>query len=292
VTGRGRAGAKVILLGEHAVVYDRPALAAGLPLELTATVAPGDGPRIAGDDDSRGAALVGAAAEAAGFDAAGWVARIESRIPAGRGLGSSAALAVAVLRAFADAAGRSLTVADELRIGRSLEALFHGTPSGIDPAAAALGRCFRFLAGDPPTVDPVPVASPVPLVVAWDDEPRSTGAAVGGLRTRRDADPARHDAIFDEIAALVDAGAAALSTGDFAALGRCFDANHAALVALGVSSAVLDGRAAAARTAGALGAKLTGAGAGGAVIALAPDPDPVATALAATGARVLRTWVR
>lgn len=291
MSGRGRAGAKVILLGEHAVVYGRPAIAAGLPLFLTARAARGDGPRIAGDDDPRGRALVGAAAGAVGLDSSEWVIEVESEIPPGRGLGSSAALAIATLRALADAAGRRLEGGEELRIGRVLEGVFHGTPSGIDPAAAALGRCLRFVAGDPPAIAVLPVAAPVPLVVAFDDAPRSTGAAVGALRARRAADPARHEALFDAIGAVVAAGEAALATGDLAALGRSFDENQALLEALGVSSAALDERVRVARAAGALGAKLTGAGAGGAVIALAPEAAPVAGALAATGAHVLRTTV-
>jgi mevalonate kinase len=291
VIGRGRAGAKVILLGEHAVVYGRPALAAGLPLALSVRAAPGEGPRIAGEDDPRGPALVRAAAEAVGTDPSTWVIEVESEIPRGRGLGSSAALAIATLRALADAAGRGLAADDEVRLGRALEGVFHGTPSGIDPAAAALGRCVRFVAGDPPVVEPLAVGAPVPLVVAFDDAPRSTGAAVAALRARRAAAPARHEALFDEVAAVVGTGVAALAAGDLAGLGRCFDENQALLGALGVSSPVLDERVAVARRAGALGAKLTGGGTGGAIIALAPDGGPVGAALAATGAHVLEVVV-
>lgn len=291
MSGSGRAGAKVILLGEHAVVYGRPALAAGLPLALTARATAGAGPRIVGDDDPRGRALVGTAAEALGLDPAGWVVQVESEIPVGRGLGSSAALAIATLRALAQAAGRALEHDEEIRLGRRLERAFHGTPSGIDPAAAALGRCFRFVAGDPPAVEPLVVAAPVPLVIAYDDAPRSTAAAVGALRARRADAPARYEALFDAVAGVVAAGAEALATGDLAALGRCFDENQALLVACGVSSPTLDARVRLARDAGALGAKLTGAGAGGAIVAIAPEAAGVAEALARAGVRVLRAVV-
>jgi len=286
VTGHGQAGAKIILLGEHAVVYGRPALAAGLPLRLSATARRGDGPRLLGTDDVRVTGMIERAASHLDLDPREWTIEVDSEIPQGRGLGSSAALAVATLRALADAAGVRLEIDDELRIGRELERAFHGTPSGVDPAAAALGRCFRFVAGDPPTVTPLPVDGVVPLVVAYDDEPRSTGDAVGGLRERRDADPGRHERLFDEVATLVRAGERALASGDFAALGRCFDANHALLGALGVSSPTLDERVRVARRAGALGAKLTGAGRGGAIIALVSDAGPVADALAAQGTHV------
>src|SRR6185295_16796833 len=104
-----------------------------------------------------------------------------SEIPAGRGLGSSAALSIAVLRAMASAAGRTLDMDRTLADGRTLEGIFHGTPSGVDPAAAALGTCLRFVRGEPPTVTPIRVGRDLRIVVAWGDDARSTGAAVGGL---------------------------------------------------------------------------------------------------------------
>ena len=137
-----------------------------------------------------------------------------------------------------------------------------------------------------PSVVP-PVAAPLPLVIAFGDRPRSTGAAVGGLRARWEADRARYDAWFDAVAAVVERGVAAIQRGDLAALGRAFDDNQALLEALGVSSAEVGALVATARQAGALGAKLTGGGAGGAVIALAERPEAVAARLQQAGATVL-----
>jgi mevalonate kinase len=290
---RGRAGGKVILLGEHAVVYGRPAVASGLALGLDAEAVRGAGPRLAGDGtapDPRGARLVEEACRAVGLAPAEWTVRVRSAIPAGQGLGSSAALCVAVLRALAVAAGRSLARADELRLGRTLESVFHGTPSGIDPTAAALGTTFRFVRGDPPVVTPIALGAPVPLVIAFGPEPRSTGAAVGGLRQRWQAERARYERLFDEVGVVVEDGVRALQAGDGAALGAAFDRNQSVLEALGVSSAEIETRVAAARAAGALGAKLTGGGAGGAVIALVDHAggDAVDASLRARGATTLR----
>jgi mevalonate kinase len=283
----GRAGGKVILLGEHAVVYGRPAVAAGLPIGLRAEVIAGLGPGLEGDpgarSDARPRELVRAAATLVGLDPTDVVVRVESELPPGRGFGSSAALAVAVLRALAAHAGRTLACGEELELGRQLEAVFHGTPSGIDPAAAALGGCFQFVRGDPPTVTPLPLGCPLPLVIAFDDAERSTGEVVAGLRARREAAPERYDALFDAVAAVVEEGVAAASSGNLPELGRAFDRNQALLETLGVSSLDTDRAVRAARRAGALGAKLTGGGAGGAVIALASDPEPVVAALAALG---------
>jgi mevalonate kinase len=188
-----------------------------------------------------------------------------------------------MLRAVAGAAGRPLEPAAELDGGRRLEAIFHGTPSGIDPAAAALGTCFRFVRGEPPSITPLPLAVPLPLVVGFGDRPRSTGAAVGGLRTRWEADRPGHEALFDAVAAVAERGAHAAGAGDLPALGRAMDDNQALLERLGVSSDEIAALVGAARRAGALGAKLTGGGAGGAVIALAERPDVVARRLEEDG---------
>ena len=289
---RGRAGGKVILLGEHAVVYGRPAVASGIALGLEAEVARGVGPRLESDveSDARGETLVAEAARAVGLEPRDWAVRVRSDIPAGQGLGSSAALSIAVLRALAVAAGRTLPRAEELRLGRTLEGIFHGTPSGIDPTAAALGTTFRFVRGDPPTVEPIVLGAPVSLVIALGGAPRSTGAAVGGLRERWQAERRRHEALFDEVAGVVHTGVLALRAGDLAALGATFDRNQALLEMLGVSSPEIEQRVAAARAAGALGAKLTGGGAGGAVMALvdAGNVDAVIAALRVHSSTMLR----
>jgi mevalonate kinase len=289
----GRAAGKVILLGEHAVVYGRPALAAGLGIGITVEVdAGGDGVRVESEQvevaaDPRPAALVAEAAAALGLSAPALVARVRSELPPGAGLGSSAAFSVAVLRALAAAAGRTLTRDEELALGRRLEKIFHGHPSGVDPAAAALGSCFRFVRGEPPTIAPLRPARPLPLVIALGARQRSTGAAVGGLRERWTADRARYERLFDEVAAVVEAGAAAATAGDLQALGEAFDRNQSLLEALGVSAPDVEAAVAASRRAGALGAKLTGGGAGGAVIALAREPERIATTLEVGGMRTI-----
>ena len=114
-----------------------------------------------------------------------------------------------------------------------------------------------------------------------------TGAAVGGLRARWEADRTTYERLFDGVAAVVEAGARAAEAGDVTALGRAFDENQALLEALGVSAPEVEALAAVARQNGALGAKLTGGGAGGAVIALAHDPDRLGAILRETGVETL-----
>ena len=289
----GRAAGKVILLGEHVVVYARPALAAGLARGLEVRVQRGSGePTVETDvsalaSDERPLALVREAAAALGIAADGLRVAIRSELPAGAGLGSSASARSTATESAAEAAGRRLALAEELALGRRLETVFHGNPSGIDPAAAVLGGCFRFTRGEPPMVTPLRVPRPLPLVVGFTGRGRSTGAVVAGLRTRWEADRAAYERRFDEVAGLVAEGAAAVESGDVAGLGRAFDENQRLLEALGVSAPEVESLVAAARSAGAFGAKLTGGGGGGAIIAVAPEPERVAVALRAAGAQTM-----
>jgi mevalonate kinase len=272
---RGFGHGKVILVGEHAVVHGHAALAAGISVGVAVEASPGRG-RLAvpawsleaaagdGSDVGRALAAVLDPLGARGFDFAA-----EAGIPSRAGLGSSAALAVALARAAAAATGG----ADDARVAAAVaqaETVFHGTPSGIDAAAAASGAVGRFTRKD--GWRPVPVLQAMTICVGLSGRPRDTGrmvAAVGHLRERL---PAADD-VLALLGRLADDGATALARGDIDGLGRIFDTAHGLLAALRLSSPELDALVHGARAAGAIGAKLTGAGGGGAVIALAPGHE-------------------
>lgn len=270
---------KVILLGEHAVVYDQPALAAGLSRGLAAVAVPGTGrltvPAWAVDVNARDASSPVARAFAAILTSLGASAldvTVKADLPARAGLGSSAAFAISIARAVDSAVEKTggSDASAVLAAATEAEKIFHGTPSGIDLAAAASGGVGRFERAT--GWRPISVLQPMTLCVGLSGRPRDTHAQVASVRRLRERTPGVR-AVIETMGALVAEGERALGRGDVDELGRLLDVAHGLLAALRVSTAELEALVHAARDAGAVGAKLTGAGGGGAVIALAPGHE-------------------
>ena len=266
---------KVILVGEHAVVHGHAAIAAGISTGISALASPGSGrlrvPAWSLEATSDDAGAVGRALAAIldRFGARAFDFTADAGIPSRAGVGSSAALAVALARAAASATGRDDPRLLEAAV-HDAESVFHGTPSGIDAAAASTGAVGRFTRAQ--GWRPVPVFQTMTICVGLSGRPRDTSAqvaAVGRLRERLGA----ADDVLALIGRLADDAETALACGDVDGLGRIFDTAHGLLAAIRVSSPELDSLVHAARAAGAIGAKLTGAGGGGAVIALAPGHE-------------------
>lgn len=291
---------KIILFGEHAVVYGRPALA--VPVEqvrATATVTAADHPGIrlrsaaTGDDlrlataplDHPLAAIVRATlGELEITQDPALEITINSQLPMGAGLGSGAAVSLAIVRALAQHLGSPLSAERQSALAFEVEKLHHGTPSGIDNTVIAYGQPVRYVGGQP--VERLAVGRPFRLLIADTGIPSSTGQAVAGVRQRWQADPVSYEALFDTIGGLVDQAAEAIAAGQTERIGSLMDANQQALVAMGVSHPRLEQLIAAARDSGAAGAKLSGAGAGGNMIALVDDrtASAVQTGLRQAGA--------
>jgi mevalonate kinase len=298
-TARATACGKVILLGEHAVVYGVPALAAGIDRGARAeaslldesahagsSLALGGRPElttIGGEDD-----LARAFAALLGEDAPPVAVTASSELPPGGGLGSSAALGVSIARAVEQLAGTPEPEREPRALARALawERVFHGNPSGIDTHAAAHGGVFRFVRGEPARA--IRPASDLWLCVGLSGSGASTRSMVEGLARLFQRKPDLQKRSVDAITALVSNAALAIEAGDVAALGKLMDLNHMILAGLFLSTETLERLCHLAREAGALGAKLTGSGGGGAAIALVPPgqegaagaaPGPVAEAV-------------
>lgn len=295
--GFGSGAGKAILLGEHAVVYGRRALALPLPYATEARIFEGgDGIRVTlgADGPERPlaalepslAAPLGLLLERLSLADRAMRIRLDSALPAGVGLGGSAAFAVALVRALDTAFDCGLDDAGVDALAFACEGLAHGTPSGVDNAVATYARPLVFRRGDPPRLEPVKIGAECRLVIGLGAGAGATSAMVAGVRARRERRPEVYERLFDQIDALVTLGVEALAAGDLETLGEAMNVCQGLLNAMGVSTPELERMVGIARDAGAAGAKLTGAGGGGAMLALCPaEADRVAAALERHGYR-------
>ncbi|SDY03273.1 mevalonate kinase [Halobellus clavatus] len=301
---------KVYLFGEHAVVYGEPAVPCAIERRATVTVDAREDDHIrveardlsldgftveyAGDTAERPDvdvpeglvdaamgyidAAVEQARDAADAPDAGFDITVESEIPLGAGLGSSAAVVVAGIDAATRELGVELSPADIAdRAYRAEYDVQDGQASRADTFCSAIGGAVRVEGDDCRRIE----APNLPFVVGFDGGAGDTGELVAGVRTLREEYDFAADTV-ESIGDIVRSGEALLADADpdseptpelLAELGRLMDFDHGLLEALGVSSRTLDNMVWAAREAGAHGAKLTGAGGGGCIVALDATPE-------------------
>lgn len=283
-----RANGKVILLGEHAVVYGVPAIAAGIErgVEATAVPAPSSQLRIGercaapGDGTDLGRGFEALLAEL-GASSVAVEAKLE--LPPGSGLGASAALGVAIARAVLETQGLPTGPERVLGAAAAWEGVYHGNPSGVDAAAAANDGCIWFDKASGLT--PITLKRDLVLAIGLAGPPASTKLMVDGVARLRERRPEVVDKALEGVRALVQNAKLCLEAGDLPGLGSLMNYNQMLLSGLFVSTEGIERCCALARDAGALGAKLTGAGGGGAVIALC-DGDSAAVLAAWRGAGI------
>ena len=280
MTGRAWASApgKVILFGEHAVVYGCPAIAMPIVQVKAYALAEaanfGTGMAINAEDLGR-QYLVAAASESDPF---GVTCRnilkklglkkepdvritLHSDIPIASGLGSGAATATAVAKALTRWLGWELTSAQLSPIIYETEKIYHGTPSGIDNTVVVYEKPVWFVRGK--TVETFRIGEPLTILVADTGISSPTHRTVGDVRAGWMEEPERYEAIFAAITKIVHAAREAIEVGDLVKVGQLMNQNHELLIEIGVSAEENDKLVRAAQNAGALGAKLSGGGRGG-----------------------------
>jgi mevalonate kinase len=215
--------------------------------------------------------------------------KISSTIPIAAGLGSGAAVSVACLRALSAFVGHPLSTDRISALTFEQEKIFHGTPSGIDNTVISYAQPIYFVRDQP--FELLRIARPFTLVIADTGIKSSTASAVGGVRQRWQQHTATFEDLFDQIAEIVRRTRVCLESGAIQDIGPLLDENHHLLQTLGVSCPELDRLVAAARQAGAWGAKLCGGGLGGNLIALVDPPQAESLAAALRSAGAVRTWI-
>jgi mevalonate kinase len=324
---KASAPGKIILFGEHAVVYERPALAVpviqvhadvevlessrvgiwidapGINVHAELNTLPSDHPIASvihnflflfphpnpSPGPLRGCfARRGARGE--GFP--NLEIRITSSIPIASGLGSGAAVTVALVRALSLHLNHSMTEEEINSFTYEIEKLHHGTPSGIDNTVVTYAKPVYFIKGQP--IETFKVGQPFTIVIGDTGVAAPTKESVADVRRLWMNDKARWESVFDKIGEISFTARRAIEAGKSEILGELMNENHALLQKLTVSSPELDHLVETARDAGALGAKLSGGGRGGNMIALVEpeESEAVASALISAGAkRTLSTTV-
>ncbi|RJP51304.1 MAG: mevalonate kinase [Anaerolineaceae bacterium] len=292
---------KIILFGEHAVVYGRPALAVPVTqihadVDVTASSRPGIW--IHAPDVNLHAELSSLpsdhpiASVLHNFFFAFGISpvpsldiSITSTIPVASGLGSGAAVTVALMRALSSHLDKLMTDEQVNTFAYEIEKLHHGTPSGIDNTVVTYARPVYFIKGQP--IETFKVGAPFTLVIADTGISALTKESVSDVRKLWEADKVRWEKVFDEIGVIVRNAKEKIENGEWRALGALMDSNHALLQEMTVSSPELDSLVESARRSGASGAKLSGGGRGGNMIALVEKDKAaqVAEAILSAGAR-------
>mmetsp|Transcript_28408 Transcript_28408/g.67838 ORF Transcript_28408/g.67838 Transcript_28408/m.67838 type:complete len:322 (+) Transcript_28408:100-1065(+) len=293
---------KLILFGEHFVVYKVPALVAAVAdyTECSVKISEGKGvtiiderPAVPGykvekkDEGDQATALV-LKHLAVDTETQAVEVTFGGNLTAVSGIGASAAACVSLARATASALGKEMTEEEVNAAGYEGEKGYHGTPSGIDNTAATYGGCLRFqrTEGDPKFTMKT-LEKGVEIVYASTGITASTSKVVGDVKAKKEADEAWFEGLLAEYVPLVEQGEKALDAGDWTTLASLLDANHKLCQTLTVSCKELDTLVDAAKAAGAPGAKMSGTGRGGLMLALTPGKelqDKVAEALKAAGA--------
>ena len=269
------APSKAIITGEHFVVHGAWALAAALPRRVRVEIRNASSFRVSSDRfGGRSSQLLPVSnvieSMAREFDASPKVAvSISSDVPGGAGLGSSAASMVAVAAAFSRLNALGLKVEEIVRCSMVGEQNIHGRPSGIDPAVCAHGGVILFRKGSPPKK--VRLDGNRSLILSYSGINRNTKGQIGHVSKMKDKYPGTFSTLADGISELSITASERLGAGDMKGLGTLLTLNHAALMSLGVSNDTLDSMVDLLLSLGSYGAKLTGAGGGGSVLAVAPE---------------------
>ena len=276
---------KIILFGEHAVVYGSRAIAAPVPLAVHARVVDDDDgvwlvvprwgveQRLRTDPSKQRSFEVPAALilNELGLTERSMRIEVYPELPRAMGLGGSAAVAVAIIRALDRHFELGLSDDEVNALAFRSEQVAHGTPSGIDNTVATYGQPLIYRKGEPPQIQTLELPEPITFVIGMTGVESLTAKMVARVRDGRERNRDVYDTVIKGIDAVTGQAIEALRRSDLERLGELMNVCQGLLNGLQVSSWELEELIQIARENGALGAKLTGGGGGGSMIALCPD---------------------
>jgi len=284
--GKGFAAGKVILLGEHAVVYKQPAIACPVARAVNVYVERINNESefvLSGflskkiDDHSDSYKMfslmfikICKLLEIDNFNAS---IKIESRIPYSMGLGASAAFAVAITRGVIDLFNLSKAPEEINQIAFECEKITHGMPSGVDNTVAVFGQPIFFEKGKDSSKIQLELVDPLPIVIGLSHNSSNTVDVVADVNSRYKKNKVLYEDLFGQIGRITNEGLNALKDKNYDKLGELMNMSQGLLNAIGVSNSELEKMVDLARSSGAIGAKLTGSGGGGSIIALCPGKE-------------------
>lgn len=309
--GRGSGFGKTILFGEHFVVHGMPGIVSAIDLTVDAEVKR-NGKGISVRDERKGSKgyterkktqqqeSIKRILEAMeiNLEKTSLEIWLGGNLPVFSGIGASAASSVAIARAIAEEFEMSLPDERINKIAYEAEKAYAGTPSGIDNTAATYGGLIWFrknLSGGPNTIERLSIKEPVEIIIGNTGVVADTKKMVAGVAERKKKNPKKYDPLFNEAERLaLEARKALEEQFDLRKVGKLMNENHRLLQEVEVSCKELDYLVISAREQGAFGAKLTGGGGGGCMVALTPGKelqDAVATTMEKEGFKVLRTKI-
>ncbi|MEW6528894.1 MAG: mevalonate kinase [Candidatus Micrarchaeota archaeon] len=270
---KGIGYAKTILFGEHFVVYGMSAIGIGLSKKTEVVVE--KSPHMKIESNYADANLLKGieAVKSAMKIHDNFIIKITSEIPMGGGLGSSAALSVAFVRALSDEYGLNLSDAQVSSYAYEAEKIYHGSPSGIDNSLATFGGAIVFQKREEGSIiTQLKIKNPLHIIIGNPGKRNSsTKELISAVRSRKEKHPEIYDFIFSTEKKIIESAIKAIENGDLEELGELMNMNHGILSTIGVSSKKDEDIVHTARECGALGAKITGAGCGGSCVILAKD---------------------
>ena len=308
MSGEGIGFGKAILFNEHFVVYGVPAIVSAIGKYTIARVESKETsgwkindqrkatPKYKEDKLDQQKDSINHMIKKMGLDLSkkGIELTLDGNLYAASGIGASAASCVSIARALSEHYNLNLSNEKINEIGYEGERGYHGTPSGIDNTASTYGGLIWFEKKEENIIDRIDIQNPIEIVMGNTGKVADTTKAVEGVRQRRDQNPEKYQKIFDRAENIAYLAKDALMDEDYRELGKLMDENHRLLQQIEVSSRELDFLVKLARNQGAFGAKLTGGGLGGNMIALTPGrvlQDKVATAIEKEGFQTVKTVI-